>query len=123
MVSRPYKCPLCHSAFKNESGMYWHLAHRHEIPAAIDALGKKYEAKLSALEEETSQLKKQVEQLEWELERNLIELAEEKKAELELYARISELEARFQKAVMIIANRDILIKEKLNIDMPELTFT
>jgi len=103
MVSRPYKCPLCHSA--------------------IDALGKKYEAKLSALEEETSQLKKQVEQLEWELERNLIELAEEKKAELELYARISELEARFQKAVMIIANRDILIKEKLNIDMPELTFT
>ena len=123
MVIRPYSCPICHSAFKNESGMYWHLAHRHEIPAAIDALGKKYEAKLSALEEETSQLKKQVEQLEWELERNLIELAEEKKAELELYARISELEARFQKAVMIIANRDILIKEKLNIDMPELTFT
>jgi len=119
MVSRPYKCPLCHAAFKNESGMNWHLVHRHEIPAALDALGKKYEAKLSGLEEENTQLKKKVEQLEWELERNVIELVHEKKAKLELYAHISELNARLQKAVIVIAGRDSFIKEKLNIDMPD----
>jgi len=123
MVSRPYKCPLCHSAFRNESGMKWHLAHRHEIPAAIDALGKDYEAKASALEKENSELKKQVEQLMWELEKDEVELVKEKELKLQLIKQISELEARFQKAVMIIAIRDILIKEKLNIDMPEPKFT
>jgi DNA repair exonuclease SbcCD ATPase subunit len=118
MVNRPYSCPLCHSAFRNESGMKWHLAHKHEIPAALDALGKKYDEKLSALEKENSQLKKRVEQLTWELERNLTELLEAKKAKLELYARISELDASLQQAIFIIATRDSFIKDKLNIDMP-----
>ena len=122
MVSRPYKCPLCHSAFKNESGMKWHLAHRHEIPAAFDALGKEYEAKVSALEKENTQLKKKAEQLEWELERNVIELVEEKKAKLELYAQISELNLKFEKAMTMLAARDALIKAKLNIDMPPPSF-
>ena len=122
MVSRPYSCPLCHASFRNESGKNWHLTHRHEIPAATDALGKEYEAKLSALEKENSQLKEKVKQLEWELERNVIESVEEKKAKLELYARISEMEARFQKAIIIIAGRDAFIKAQLNIDMPEPSF-
>ena len=119
MVSRPYKCPLCHSAFKNESGMKWHLIHRHEIPAAFDALGKEYDAKVSALEQENGQLKKKVEQLEWELERDEIALVQEKKAKLELYAQISELNTKFQKALTMLAARDTLIKAELNIDMPE----
>ncbi len=34
MPSRQYKCPLCHSAFRNESGMKWHIAHKHEIELA-----------------------------------------------------------------------------------------
>jgi chromosome segregation ATPase len=123
MVSRPFSCPLCHASFRNESGRNWHLAHRHEIPAAIDALGKEYEAKLSALEEENAQLKEKVGQLEWDIERNLIELVEEKKAKLELHARISELDDRFQKAVIMIIARNSFIKEKLNVDMPEPTFT
>jgi hypothetical protein len=49
------------------------------LPAAIDALGKEYEAKTKALEEENAQLKKKVEQMEWDIERNLIELVEDKK--------------------------------------------
>jgi hypothetical protein len=118
MVSRPYKCPLCHSAFRNESGMMWHLAHKHEIPAAQDALGKKYEAKLSAIEEKNSELKKKVEQLMWELEKDEVELVKEKEVKLELYKKISELEAHCQKYLMVIASRDLLIKEKLNMDMP-----
>jgi chromosome segregation ATPase len=118
MVSRPYKCPLCHSAFRNESGMKWHLAHRHEIQAATDALGKDYEAKASALEKENSELKKRVEQLMRELEKDEVELVKEKEVKLELIKKISELEARCQKYLTIIASRDILIKEKLNIDMP-----
>jgi len=119
MVSRPYKCPLCHAAFRNESGMNWHLAHKHEIPAALDALGKKYGAKLSALEKENSQLNKQVEQLVWELERDEVALVEAKKEKLQLHNQISELNMKLQKAIMMLAARDILIKEKLNIDMPE----
>jgi DNA repair exonuclease SbcCD ATPase subunit len=122
MVSRPYKCPLCHSAFRNESGMKWHLAHRHEIPAATDALGKEYGAKTAALEEEISELKKQVEQLMWELEKDEVELVKEKEVKGELIKKISELEARFQKALIYIAGRDALIKAKLNIDMPEPNF-
>jgi len=98
--------------------MNWHLSHRHEIPAALDALGKEYEAKASALEKENSQQKKKVEQLEWELERDVVELVEEKKEKLELHAQISELNSRLQKAILKIAARDLLIKAKLNIDMP-----
>ena len=64
MVSRPYKCPLYHSAFKGESGMEWHLAHRHEIPNAFDALGKDYEAKITNLLEENALLEKKTKQLE-----------------------------------------------------------
>lgn len=118
MVSRPYSCPLCHSAFRNESGMKWHLAHKHEIPAAIDALGKDYEAKASALEKENSQLKKQVEQLMWELEKDEVELVKEKELKLQLIKQISELRLQSEKATMKLAMRDILIKEKLGIDMP-----
>ena len=119
MVNRPYKCPLCQSAFKNESGMKWHISHRHEIPAAFDALGKDYEAKISALEKGNTQLKKKVEQLEWELERDEIALIQEKKEKLELHTQISELNTRLQKAIIAIAARDFFIKDKLNIDMPD----
>jgi hypothetical protein len=123
MVSRPYKCPLCHSAFRSESGMKWHLAHKHEIPVALDAIHKDYDAKTTALEEENAQLKKKIKQMQQDIELNLIELVEEKKAKLELHARISELDDRFQKAVIMIIARNSFIKEKLNVDMPEPTFT
>lgn len=119
MISRPFSCPLCHASFRNESGKNWHLAHRHEIPAAIDALGKEYEAKTTALKEENAQLKKKVEQLTWELERNLTELVQEKKEKLQLHKQISELRLQSEKATMKLAMRDILIKEKLGIDMTE----
>jgi len=119
MVSRPFSCPVCHASFRNESGKNWHLAHRHEIPAAIDALGKEYGAKTTALEEENAQLKKKVEQLLWELERDEVELVEEKEEKLQLHKQISELHLQSEKAMMKLAMRDILIKEKLGIDMPE----
>ena len=64
MVSRPYKCSLCNSAFRNESGMKWHLAHRHEIPGAFDALGKDYETKTMNLLDENVLLQKKLEQAE-----------------------------------------------------------
>lgn len=36
--------------------MKWHLAHRHEIPGAFDALGKDYEAKCAALQQQRRDL-------------------------------------------------------------------
>ena len=67
MPSRPYKCPVCHSAFRNESGMKWHLAHRHEVPGAVDALDKKYETKIVGLQDENTLLKQKLERAESEL--------------------------------------------------------
>ena len=118
MVSRPYKCPLCHSAFRNESGMKWHIAHRHEIPNAFDALGKDYEAKVAKLSEENVLLKKEVEQLEKDLAQANVALMQEQAERLEESAQVIGLKNDLQKAAMAIAVRDKILKEELNIEMP-----
>ena len=118
MVSRPYKCPLCHSVFRSESGMKWHIAHRHEIPNAFDALGKDYETKARNLLEENALLKTKVEQLERELEQTKIALIQEQGERLEEAAEVSRLNNDIQKAAIAIAARDIIIKQRLNIEMP-----
>jgi len=118
MVSRPYKCPLCHSAFRNESGMKWHISHRHEIPAAFDALGKDYKAEITNLNQEIVLKNKKAEQLEKELQETQIALMREKAEKIAANAKIAELENTIQKMMMMIAVRDILIKERLNIELP-----
>ncbi len=118
MVSRPYKCPLCHSTFRNESGMKWHIAHRHEIPNAFDALGKDYETKTTSLLEENTLLKKKVKQLEMALEQTQIDLLQEQGEKLKAAAEVMKLNNDIQKMAMAIALRDILIKERLNIERP-----
>lgn len=119
MVSRPYKCPLCHSTFRNESGMNWHLSHRHEIPAAIDALGKEYEERIRNLQEENVTLKKKLEQIERELEQTKMALIREQGKRLEEAAQVAKLDGDLQKAILKIAVRDEIIKQRLGIDMPE----
>ncbi|MGD0855200.1 MAG: hypothetical protein ABSA18_05285 [Dehalococcoidia bacterium] len=64
MLDRPYKCSLCHSAFRTESGMKWHLAQRHDIPAALGAIRKDYERKLVSLQEENAMLKQRLQHLQ-----------------------------------------------------------
>lgn len=118
MVSRPYKCPLCQSAFRNESGMKWHISHRHEIPAAFDALGKDYEAKIANLNQENALQKKKVEKLEKQLQETEIALMREKAEKMVETAKVVELNNATQKMIMMITVRDILIKERLNIEMP-----
>ncbi len=118
MVSRPYKCPLCHSTFRNESGMKWHIAHRHEIPNAFDALGKDYETKTTSLLEENALLKKKVKQLEMALEQTNIDLMQERGETLIKATEVMKLNNDIQKMAMAIALRDTLIKVRLNIEMP-----
>ncbi len=118
MVSRPYKCPLCHSTFRNESGMKWHIAHRHEIPTAFDALGKDYEAKVTNLQEENALLKKKVEDLEMALGQAKIDLMQERAGKLIKATEVIKLNNYIQTMAMAIAFRDKLIKDKLNIEMP-----
>lgn len=118
MVSRPYKCTLCHSAFRSESGMKWHIAYRHEVPAAFDALGKDYEAKVTSLSEENALLKKKIEQLEKDLAQANVALIQEQAERLKEATEVMRLNNDFQKAAIAIAARDHFIKEKLNIDMP-----
>ena len=115
MVNRPYKCPLCHSVFKMESGMKWHIAHRHEIPAAFDTLGKDYEAKTASLQDENIWLKEASGKLEKKLEETSAELAKEKVARLEAEARVLQLTNERNIALTAMVIQDILIKEKLGI--------
>jgi hypothetical protein len=118
MVSRPYKCSLCNSAFRNESGMKWHIAHRHEIPTAFDTLGKDYEAKALNLQEENSMFRKKLGELTRELEQTKIALLNEQLETLKEVAQVVRLNQDFQKAAIAIVARDHIIKEKLGIQMP-----
>ena len=118
MVNRPYKCPLCHSTFRNESGMKWHIAHRHEIPNAFDALGKDYETKATSLLEGNALLKKQVKELEMALEQTKIDLMQERGEKLKEATEVMKLNNAIQKMAIAIVFRNNLIKERLNIDMP-----
>ena len=118
MVSRPYKCPLCHSTFRNESGMKWHIAHRHEIPTAFDVLGKDYDAKVTNLQEENALLKKKVEDLEMALGQAKIDLMQERTEKLKEATEVMKLNNDNQTMALAIAIRDKLIKDKLNIEMP-----
>jgi len=118
MVDRPYKCPLCHSAFRNESGMKWHVAHRHEVPAALDALGKDYEAKTASLKEENSQVKQKLDQLQEELSLIKVALSEEKAEKLEAITQKQRLEQERDKTIMALVVRDKILQDKLNIELP-----
>ena len=118
MVDRPYKCPLCHSVFRNESGMKWHVTHRHEVPAALDALGKDYEAKTASLKEETSQLKQKLDQLQKELSLIKVTLSEEKAEKLVAITQRQQLEQERNKTIEALIVRDMILKDQLNIELP-----
>ena len=118
MVSRPYQCPICHSVFRTESGMKWHLSHKHEIPTALDALGKDYEAKTANLNQKNALLKKKVEQIEMELEQTKMALIREQEKRLEETAQVAKLDKDLQKAILKIAVRDEIIKQRLGIGTP-----
>ena len=118
MVYRPYTCPLCHSAFRNESGMKWHIAHRHEVPAAFDALGKDYEVKTASLKEENSQLKQELEQLREQLLLVQATLSEEKVEKLDAFNQIQRLEQERDKTIMALVVRDKILKDQFNIELP-----
>jgi len=98
--------------------MKWHMVHRHEIPTALDALGKDYEAKAMDLREENVLLKQNMEQLEREAERIRIASIQEQGERVKEYAQIVKLNNDLQKAAIAMAARDYLIKERLNITMP-----
>jgi peptidoglycan hydrolase CwlO-like protein len=98
--------------------MKWHLAHRHEIPTAFDALGKDYEAKTTSLQEENAGLKKKMEQLERELAETGIALRQEKEENLKATAQITQLSKDQQIMALAIVVRNRIIKERLNIEVP-----
>ena len=121
MVDRPYKCPLCHSVFRNESGMKWHVFHRHEVAAALDALdalGKGHEAETASLKGVNSQLKQELEQLQVELSVIRVTLLAEKAEKLAALTRIQQLEQAGDNMILGLVVRDRLLKDHLNIELP-----
>ena len=112
MPDRPYKCPVCDSAFRNESGMKWHLTHRHETPIAFDALSKEHTNETVGLRDENTLLAQK------------LKLSEEENTKYrQLICAATEAWAKDRdtlgKAYLAIATRDILIKEKLNFEMKD----
>ncbi len=95
-----------------------HLSRQHEMPAALDALGKNYEAKYKSMLEENAVLKKQLEQIKGELVKTRTDLVQALDEGLKKYAEINRLNGEMQKMGLIIAFRDSFIKEKLGITMP-----
>ncbi len=118
MVNRPYKCPLCHSVFRSESGMKWHLTHRHEVPAALDALRKDYENKNTSLKDENSHMKQELTQFQEELSLTKVALSEEKTAKLEAFKHKQQLQQELNKAIVELVLRDKILKDKFNIELP-----
>ena len=118
MVSRPYKCPMCHSAFRNESGMQWHVAYRHETPAAFDALGMEYEAKTVSLQGENALLKEKNQELQTKLDQTMANLVQAQANLTEQLADNVRLLGERQQLVMAVALRDHLIKQKLGMQLP-----
>jgi thermostable 8-oxoguanine DNA glycosylase len=98
--------------------MKWHIAHRHEIPTAFDALGKDYDAKVTNLQEENALLKKKVEDLEMALGQAKIDFMQERTEKLIKATEVMKLNNDIQTMAMAIALRDNLIKVRLNIEMP-----
>lgn len=117
MPNRPYKCPLCHSVFRTESGMEWHIAHRHQIPTAFDALGKDYEAKTMSLQNDNAQLKQKLDELEAGLKETKMKLLEKTAAKFEADAQVLQLTAERDKAIVAMVVRDHIIQEKLQIQL------
>jgi cell division septum initiation protein DivIVA len=99
--------------------MKWHIAHRHEVPAALDALGKDYEAKTSSLQEENIQLKQRVDQLDRQLADSEVASLKEKAAKLAANAEIEQLNKDLLKMTIKLAARDVMIQEKLNIPVKD----
>jgi hypothetical protein len=98
--------------------MKWHIAHRHEIPNAFDALGKDYETKATNLLEENALLKKKMKELEMTLEQTKIDLMQARAEELKQRVEIAKLNDDFHIALMAIAVMRKVIKEQLNLEMP-----
>ena len=115
MPNRPYKCPLCHSVFKTESGMKWHIAHRHEIPTAFDTLGQDYEAKTVSLQDDNIRLKQELGELENKLKVTIAELTMEKTARLEAETKVLQLAKERDTAIYAMVARGRIIEEKLGI--------
>jgi len=67
--------------------MKWHVTHRHELPASLDALGKDYETKVEILKDENFQLKQKLEQLQEKLSLIKVALSEEKAEKLEAFTQ------------------------------------
>jgi predicted TIM-barrel enzyme len=97
--------------------MKWHIAHRHEIPTAFDALASDYQNKIVGLQDENTRLKQKLDRVEGELVETKLKLDGEVVARAVDQAKIKRLWESFNIAVMALALRDILIKEKLNIQL------
>jgi len=125
MVERPYKCPLCHASFRNESGMMWHVSRRHEAPQALEALGKNYEEKVDKLRQdnvaqarENNDLKSELDDTKTKLLNTTINLTKEQEENITLMSQISKMTDLQTRLITALALRDVILRECSGIKLP-----
>ena len=116
MVERPYKCTLCHSLVRTESGMMSHVSRSHEAPQALEALGKYYDGKLDGLRKENVIKTQEIIDLKAKLgdtTRNLANtnllLIEEKGQNITLMSRIRNMADDQNRLVIAFVVRDEIL--------------
>lgn len=125
MVERPYKCPLCHASFRNESGMMWHVSRRHEAPQALEALGKNYQEKLDELRkdnfrqaQENSALKNKLDETMRKQINSDLRIIKELEQNITLTVRIRKMTDDQGRLAMALVVRDQILQQRLGITLP-----
>ena len=115
MPNRPYKCPLCKSVFRTESGAKWHIAHRHQISAAIDILSIDYETKINSLQTEKEKYKQDVDKIQIEQSQTQLELYKETVEHLKEWAQHQKTRDMLEKVSIKLMAHDLAISQRLGI--------
>jgi hypothetical protein len=125
MVERPYKCTLCHASFRNESGMMWHVSHRHEAPQALEALGKTYDEKLAeerrekAIKvQEACDLKTKLDDTTMKLMSTTADLIKQHEENATLTLQLQNMTKDQTRLIYALVARDQVLKQRFGITLP-----
>ena len=126
MNERSYKCNLCHASFRNESGMMWHVSHRHEAPQALEALGKTYDEKLASLQQDNAKQAQEIDELKTKLDNTekkflnmSLNVIKEQEQNVNFMLQIRNMANNQSKLVFALVLRDQVLKQRLGITLPD----
>jgi hypothetical protein len=125
MVERHFQCSLCKKLFRNDSGLEWHLIHRHELAQAIEVIKADYEGRLGELtgdnaakSHEITSLKTEADRARFESMRNTISVIEALRVNVELDHKINMMQDGQSKMILGLILRDAAMERELGRPLP-----